>query len=173
MATQDPAAQAPPPDSPGGEGSQTIGSTDSTEFISRDTYRGIGTTLQGLAEGSPRSIGGNAFAALMSSAVNSLESELRLARHALQERNNTIDKLKDDLSDERVETSRLSQLVRSSRQTTTLSQLCMTAASILAGLAVDASKSNNTGQAQLLGVLAIALLAAGWIVPRFKGNSND
>lgn len=173
MATQDSTAQAPPPDSPGGEGSQTVGSTDATEFISRDMYQGIGSTLQGLAEGSPRSIGGNAFAALMSSAVNSLESELRLARDALQERNKAIDKLKDDLSEERVETARLSQLVRSSRQTTTLSQLCMTAASILAGLAVDASKSNSTGQAQLMGVLALVLLVAGWVVPRFKGKSND
>jgi len=109
----------------------------------------------------------------MSSAVNSLESELRLARDALQERNKAIDKLKDDLSEERVETARLSQLVRSSRQTTTLSQLCMTAASILAGLAVDASKSNSTGQAQLMGVLALVLLVAGWVVPRFKDKSND
>jgi hypothetical protein len=173
MMAIDSTAQAPPPDSPGGEGSQTVGPRDPEEFISRDMYRGIGGTLQGLAEGSPRSIGGNAFAALMSSSVTNLESELRLAREESRERNRIIDQLRDELSDERVKSSRLSEKVSSAKQTTTLSQLCMTAASILAGLAVDASKSNNVGQAQLMGVLALVLLVAGWVVPRFKGKSND
>lgn len=172
MATLDSTAQTPPPESPGGEGSQTVGSTDPTEFIPRDMYKGIGSTLQGLAEGSPRSIGGGPFAALVSSAVNNLESELRLARDALQERNKAIDDLKESLTEERITTSRLSQLVRSSHQTNALSQVCMTIASIMVGLAVDAAKSNNHGQAQLAGALAAALLVAGWVIPRLRGKSN-
>jgi len=172
MTTQDSTAQAPPPENPGGTGSQTVGAPDPSEFIPRDIYKGIGSTLQGLAEGSPRSIGGGPFAAIISSAVNNLESELRFAREALQERSKTIDDLRDELSAERAKTSRLSQMVDSSLQTNALSQICMTIASILVGVAVDAFKSNNHGQAQLTGGLALALLVAGWVVPRLRGKSN-
>ena len=90
--------------------------------------------------------------------MNGLESELCTARDVLKERDKAIDRLKHDLSDERDETSRLSQMVKFSRQTTTLNQLCMTVASILAGLAADVSKSINTELAKLIGVTALALL---------------
>lgn len=172
MPTDDLSNETPPPANPGGSGDQTVGPSDAAEFIARDMYKGIGNTLQGLAECKPRSIGGNAFAALISSAVTNLEAELRHARESNQRKSDQIDQLKDELSAERSRSSSLAQLARSTDQVNAYSQVCMTIASILVGVCVDAFKSDGQKLALLTGVLAVVLLVSGWVIPRVRSKDN-
>jgi len=129
---------------------------------------GLMNAVNGIAESQPKGLGGNVTAMMVQGVVSSYQSELKAARVALDKCQARSERLADDLASERQRIAGLSAEKADLRKQRTFSNLCMTIATIAAGLAVDAYKSGSERFAYCAAVIALALVVGAWVIPRFK-----
>lgn len=165
-------SDTPPPTNPGGSGTQERGSSNLQELLANSSLAGIVLAVKTLAEENPKAMGGNVAATLMLGLVTTLGCEATASRDEATGKTDKIEKMKDDLSEERQKTARLAERISGMTRMQTATQYCMTMASILVGVAVDGYKSNNTPIFMIAGGIAIALLAGSWVWPRLKGRND-
>lgn len=158
----------PDPDNPGGTGAQVVGPVTNSAALAMEPLAGLMNAVNGIVESQPKALGGNVAAMLMQGAVSSYQSELKNARIALDKLQTKNDKLVEDLALERQRTATLTTEIGGFSKQTTFSNLCMTIATVLAGLAVDAFKSEAGRFAYFAATIALVLVIGAWIIPRFK-----
>ncbi|MCI1124298.1 hypothetical protein [Stenotrophomonas maltophilia] len=126
--------------------------------------------IKTIAADNPRAMGGIVAAQLMLGLVTTLDHVATSSRDDAIGKNGKIDETKEALSEERQKTARLTERIAGMNRMQTATQLCMTLASILVGVAVDGYKSNNIPMFTTTAAVAFALLLGSWVWPRTKGK---
>jgi hypothetical protein len=159
----------PEPDSPGG------GQTAGPEIIADLTDAPLGaltSAWSGIAESKPRGLGGDVTAQLVQGTVLSFQSELRAARAAVNKAQAANENLAAELASSREDNARVTSELSGMKKQHAFSSLCMTAATLLAGAAVEAYKPGFEKVAFICGGLAAVLTIGGWLIPNVTGRTK-
>ncbi|MFK3845347.1 hypothetical protein [Stenotrophomonas sp. NPDC078853] len=156
----------PEPENPGSTGKQIAGPQDLGELLPNLPMAGVVNAIEGIVENRPRSLGSETAALLVVGTVNSLQADLQWTRKSLERCQKRNTDITEELAQLRVVNAKLETGATSSRESQTYSKLCMTAATLLAGLAVDNYKSGSDRTGLILTLLTVILVGGGWVIPR-------
>ncbi|WP_313418222.1 hypothetical protein [Stenotrophomonas sp.] len=159
----------PEPDNPGG--GQTVG-PEIVVDLADEPLGALTNALSGIAESRPRGLGGDVTAQLVQGTVLSFQSELRAARAAVSKAQAASETLATDLASSREENARITSELGGLKKQHAFSSLCMTAATLLAGTAVEAYKPGYEKVAFVCGGLAAVLTIGGWLIPNLTGRAK-
>lgn len=155
----------PTPTDSGASGTQQGDQVPDVQVESPMTGLPIVTTMEGLAAGHARSMGGEVTAALIVGSFKQMNHNLQEAQKELHDLRNKLEVDLGQLSDHKVKTAVLEERVKSFSRDRNIKNLCITIGMALIGIAIDLFRNNLRLLGVLMVILGVVLLLIGWLSP--------
>lgn len=165
-------AEIPTPSESGVSGTQLPGPAAGEIIDATPPTHGLPITqvVEGLAASKPRSLGGEASAALIAGAMTHLSHDLRTAQRALLDKDERIQQLQGELSASQVRAARLQERLGALATVQRLKQFSIFAGTGILGVAASLYTSNAEKTSYVLALIGCGLLAFGWFTGKPGGD---